>query len=595
FHPTLAAQPPAPFAGEPFTLTAAELQHASADIPPTKDNPAEILYEEGTYRIAPDGSMKYRHRLIYRVDAESAVQGWSEIRSEYDPWFENQAQLHARVLETNGSFVELDQKTVTDAPVKGDDSETFSSQHLRRAPLPGMSVGAIVEETESVDERIPYFSGGNLYRFSFRDNVPIGRSRLIVELPSAMPYKDDIQQLPGLSVTKTETAGTRRIVYEATNLPADHDSDINLDTNTPTTPIVEFATGASWGAIANAYSELADPQAVTADAEPILPPDLPADRMARIRAIVKQLHHQVRYTGVEFGAARLTPQRPSEVIQRHYGDCKDKANLLVTMLRAAGIQAHLALLSTGPGSDVDAAMPGINRFDHAIVYLPATGKGQDAMWIDATAEFFAVGTLPYEDQGRNALVISPTTTQLTRTPDPRPEDSILIENRTFKLAEFGPSHVEEISETHGTVDAVYRGDYGGPETPQIHENMENYVKNAYLAKSLTSLGHGDAADFDHPFNLTLVADQAKRGLTSLVDGIVVIFPSGTTNGLPKWFSTTPPVPGPDMSADTRHDLELAQKSRPPTFAVRPYIYEQRARILIPAGFSLRSLPPSKTT
>ena len=61
----------------------------------------------------------------------------------------------------------------------------------------------------------------------------------------------------------------------------------------------------------------------------------------------------------------------SEVIQRHYGDCKDKANLLVAMLRAAGIPANLALLSTGPGRDVDPQLPGINQFDHAIVYVPA--------------------------------------------------------------------------------------------------------------------------------------------------------------------------------------------------------------------------------
>ena len=65
-------------------------------------------------------------------------------------------------------MVELDQKTITDAPVKGDDTETFSSEHVRRAPLPGMAVGSIVEETESVDEKIPYFSGGNIYRYTFR-------------------------------------------------------------------------------------------------------------------------------------------------------------------------------------------------------------------------------------------------------------------------------------------------------------------------------------------------------------------------------------------------------------------------------------------
>lgn len=599
----LAAQsapaPDAPFAGAPFTLTAAELKSASAGVPVTKDYPVQILYEEGIYRIGADRTLKYQYRLIYRIDAESAVTGWGQVSMQWDPWFENPSQIHARVLQPSGAFAELDQKTITDAPVKADDDETFSSQHVRRAPLPGMAVGSIVEETENLDEKTPYFANGALYRFGFRENVPVGRERLIVELPSSMPYKDLIHEFSGLSISRTDTSmndadGTHRMVYEATGIPAEHDSDIDLATNTPATPMVEFATGLSWGAVASAYAALSDPETVTAEAQAILPKDLPATRIGKIQAIVKQLHHEVRYTGVEFGAARLTPQRPSEVIQRHYGDCKDKATLLVAMLRAVGIKADLALLSTGPGRDVDASLPGINRFNHAIVYLPAA-DGAAALWIDATAEYFAVGSVPFGDQGRNALVVSPQTTGLTRTPDPRPEDSVLLETRTFKLAEFGPSQVEEVSETHGYIDAAYRSDYGGEVTPKIHENMENYVKNAYLAKKLTKLEHGDSADFDHGFKLTLVAEGAKRGNSSLIDAAVVIFPTTTVNSLPKWFSTAPPVPGPDMSAEAKHELDLAEKSRPASFTFRPYVYEQRTRILIPAGFTLHALPADKTT
>jgi len=213
----LTAQGPAagesPFAGAPFALSSADLKIASDAVPVTKEYPAEILYEEGIYRIGVDGTLKYQHRLIYRVDGESAVKGWAEVSTAWDPWFENQAQIHARVLQPNGVFVELDQKTITDAPVKAEDSETFSSQHVRRAPLPGMAVGCIVEETENLDENTPYFAGGALYRFAFRENVPSGRTRLVVELPSGTPYKDLTHEVPGLSVSRTEADGTRRIVY----------------------------------------------------------------------------------------------------------------------------------------------------------------------------------------------------------------------------------------------------------------------------------------------------------------------------------------------------------------------------------------------
>ena len=89
----MAAQgaPPAesPFAGAPFALSAAELKGASAQVPITKEYPVEILYEEGVFRIAADETLKYQHRLIYRVDADSAVKGWSEVSSTWDPWYEN--------------------------------------------------------------------------------------------------------------------------------------------------------------------------------------------------------------------------------------------------------------------------------------------------------------------------------------------------------------------------------------------------------------------------------------------------------------------------------------------------------------------------
>jgi tetratricopeptide (TPR) repeat protein len=584
------------FTGAPFSETATELIAASSSMPPSREFDAQILLEEGTYRIAEDGTLSFQQRTIYRLDSADGVKNWGEISSRWDPWYERQAQLQARVLQPNGVFVELDQKTITDAPINSEDDETYSSEHVRRAPLPGLAIGSIIEEVHTVDEKSPYFSGGQAYRYSFRDNVPIGRERLIVDLPLATPFKDSVPDVSGLAVNRSEAEGRRHVVYEAAGIAPRHNSDIDLETNAPDVRLVEFATGASWSGVVSAYAALSEPQTVKEDVVSILPADLPADRMPKIRAIVQRLHQEVRYTGVEFGAARLTPRRPSEVIQRHYGDCKDKATLLVAMLRAAGIPANLALLSTGPGLDVKSELPGMNHFDHAIVYVPASGaKTADALWIDATAEFSEVGTLPYQDQGRMALIIAPETKALTKIPEPRPEDSALLETRTFTLSEMGPAHVAETSETHGYIDASYRSSYGGQDTPKMHEDLENYVQNAYLAKKLSKVSHGSGVDFEHPFQLTLEADGARRGFTSMGESVVAVFPGNSAVGLPKWFFEPPPVVNKDTSDDTRRDLDLAAKSRLATYAIRPFMSERRTRILIPEGFILRSLPKSKTT
>jgi hypothetical protein len=77
-----------------------------------------------------------------------------------------------------------------------------------------MAIGSIVEEQEITEEKIPYFSAGALYRLGFRENMPVARMRMIVEIPSSLPFKDNIHDLPNLSVDRKEDNGQRRVVYE---------------------------------------------------------------------------------------------------------------------------------------------------------------------------------------------------------------------------------------------------------------------------------------------------------------------------------------------------------------------------------------------
>ena len=103
----------------------------------------------------------------------------------------------------------------------------------------------------------------------------------------------------------------------------------------------------------------------------------------------------VRYTGIEFGNGAIVPRTPREILARRFGDCKDQAALLVAMLRAAGLQADVALLSAGTGIDVVPELPGLGGFNHAIVRL----AGDPPLWIDPTIHCLPAGRLPRADQG----------------------------------------------------------------------------------------------------------------------------------------------------------------------------------------------------
>ena len=200
----------------------------------------------------------------------------------------------------------------------------------------------------------------------------------------------------------------------------------------------------------------------TADVQPLLAKLNLKDgtRNDVIRRIVTTLHKNVRYTGVEFGESSLIPQVPAETMKRKYGDCKDKATLLVAMLRAAGIPADLALLDAGSSRDLNPDLPGVGMFDHAIVYVPAAASSAE-LWIDATAPYAQVGTLPWMDYSRSALIIADGTNALKKTPNLTADQNFHREKRIFTLPEYGNASIAEIDDEIGPEEADYRQYYSG--------------------------------------------------------------------------------------------------------------------------------------
>jgi transglutaminase-like putative cysteine protease len=121
-------------------------------------------------------------------------------------------------------------------------------------------------------------------------------------------------------------------------------------------PEIEFSTGASWHAMAAEYAEIVDRRADPAAVQEIVDKLIAGKTGVAEKegAILDYLDREVRYTGIEFGEAALMPHDPADTLSRKYGDCKDKATLLATMLRAAGIPAYVALLNAGSWMDVPA-------------------------------------------------------------------------------------------------------------------------------------------------------------------------------------------------------------------------------------------------
>lgn len=105
-------------------------------------------------------------------------------------------------------------------------------------------------------------------------------------------------------------------------------------------------------------------------------------RRARFDAIFSHVVENVRYVAIELREGRIIPSKPSDVMERGYGDCKDMVALLISLLAAAEIEAEPFLVTAGGGAGPVEGFPEPFLHDHVIVHVPAL----DGLYADPTSQ-----------------------------------------------------------------------------------------------------------------------------------------------------------------------------------------------------------------
>ncbi|MGC4118007.1 MAG: tetratricopeptide repeat protein [Myxococcales bacterium] len=130
----------------------------------------------------------------------------------------------------------------------------------------------------------------------------------------------------------------------------------------------------------------------------------PKEKLDRLFHHVKE---EVRYQqDYETTIAGVRPHAAPVVLERGYGDCKDKAVLLIQLAKRAGLDLHFAILRTTPAGRVHKDIPN-QQFNHAIAFVPEQAGFDAPFFLDPTADGLDMGNLGADDQGALALVMDP--------------------------------------------------------------------------------------------------------------------------------------------------------------------------------------------
>ena len=543
--------------------------------PPQEGKGILDLLEETRITLDDQGRQTVTVRSVYRYDEVSALRNWNEVSANWSPWHQERPRIRARVITPDGQVHVLDPATIGEYSVGQSGGGLFESRKRLAGPLPKVAVGAIVELEISYRDTEAFFAAGALGWHSLWQIMPVLRTRLVLDLPASLPLRWKVEGLPGVTPVKVAKDGRVSLTLDLGPMEPPKEREPNSDPLQDLRPAFSYSTCANWGAVARAY-EVAVKEAtgvselgawVEAAVGTAKEPKVVIER------ILARLQREVRYTGIEFGSAAIIPRPPAETLRRGFGDCKDKACLLVALLGTAGIPARMALLESGYGRDAQEDLPGLNAFDHAIVVVPGT----EPLWIDPTDEFARAGQLPFQDQGRMALIIDPATVSLVRTPELEAAGNLIRETRTVHLGDKGPARVVETAEYSGPAEMGLRANLVGDKPKELRDHLEQYVQKAYKAKCLGELTVGDLRDLTAPLRLVLEAKEAGIGQSYWKDAKVELNLWPMLDKLRK-------VVGEDEEGKPVtprvHDLLFFE----------PYAMEWQYQVPAPMGYVLRELP-----
>jgi tetratricopeptide (TPR) repeat protein len=524
--------------------------------------PVRVLHNLTVNTVFESGLGSSFHQVAAQiVDAEGA-RDWRTFSIQYDPAVQRVTIRAARVYRA-GQRLEAVQSFERQLG-----EPWYRIWYDTRALVivfPDLEPGDVVEirwRIDDVAERNRFHDYyGDLHYLA--GPHPIAHMEYVLITPVSREFYFNEPRLPSLRHER-RIEGDRRIDrFVARDVPAVQPED-NMPGITETAPYLHVSTYRTWEDVGRWWWGLIRDQLYADESLRRVVQGLVRDA-PDTRTKVQRIYHWVirntRYVGLEFGIHGFLPYRVPLVVQRGFGDCKDKASLIYTMLREAGIDARLVLVRTRQNGAISDQPASLSVFDHAIAYVPELD-----LFLDGTAEYSGTTEFPPMDQGVTVLVVGPNGAELRRTPVLPASANRRSRDITIDLRPDGSGNIEVFEEVRGSEAPNYRVTYQAEGTRA--ERFERAMRTLFPGIELRSHRFEGLTNYEEPIRIRYTAEVPQLAFPD-ADGLR-ISPTVLENLTPLFARTV----------TRRFPLDLRGTSS----------YAETRRVRIPAGMRVLSLP-----
>ncbi|MDP9037379.1 MAG: DUF3857 domain-containing protein [Myxococcota bacterium] len=455
--------------------------------------------------VFPNGLASRYHQVVYQPLTEAAAAESREYDFEYESDSQTVQVRSARVYRKDGS---IDEAVESGAGAMANDPAlaTYTSARSYYVRFPRLEAGDVVElqfRVEDVaqhNEFADYF-GEVVY---VQGTERVDRSEYVLITPKSRKFYFNDERPQGLAMG-VEERGEQRIYHFAAR-------DVPPVQGEPRQPPwsevlghVHVSTYQSWEEMGRWYWGLVRDQFVPDDEVRQRAEALTKglrDDGAKVRAIYDYVVQKTRYVALEFGIHGYKPYRCAQIFARGFGDCKDKATLIVTMLNALGIKATPVIVRTANKGNFEKSPASLAAFDHMIAYVPSLD-----VYLDGTAEYTGSLELPAMDRGAMALQVNEGKATIVQLPDPPPESSVTAHRVDVALGTDGTAEIDWHAQVSGVDAPEWRVRFHAAATRK--QRVQQWIGGVLPGSEVMSVDAGDIEDVEQNVAVRVRAKVAQ--------------------------------------------------------------------------------------
>ncbi|MEW6101668.1 MAG: DUF3857 domain-containing protein [Candidatus Omnitrophota bacterium] len=533
---------------------------------------ALILSCDERIEVSPDyKQVSYLHYLI-KILNERGKEAFSETQIEYDSTYEKVELEYARTIKPDGTIVDVGSRHIRDVS-KYLNFPLYSNVRVFIISFPEIAGSSCIEYKVRIYRNELINKKEFVLTYPLQGSEPLIHADFSISTPKERPlhiksinekYNDfgavlspDIKEHNGMLSYRWSFKNIPQIVPEP-SMPGP--AMIN--------PAMLISTFNDWKEIYDWWSKLSQDK-INADAaikNKVKELTKAGGAEGKIRAIYNFCAKEIRYVAVEYGQAGYEPHHACDIFKNKYGDCKDQAILLVTMLREAGFSAYPVLIPTKDYYDLNEDFPSM-LFNHCIA---AVLLESGIVFLDPTAETCSFGDLPSGDQGRKVLLVDKENYRILSTPLYPASHNLVKQELKLKVNDDETIDAQKSVGSSGIYDQAQRYWLLYTQPELIQQALSEKIQEISIGAKLINYDIMNVEDLNKP----VVLRYAFRG--------------------PEYFTTAGPLR--IMPQLTSADASLVAKEKrkyPIDFSILDS-KETKLSLEIPGNFKVKYLPQGLT-